>query len=94
VAVNLTPRAQELLQQLVHTGSPQQVVEEALERLVSERGATEKPMTSHEAVDRIRKLRKGSVDGGRFTEAPLARQSLETGITMASFGGLVTLPGL
>ncbi len=64
MTVNLTPRAQELLQQLVHAGSPEQIVDEALERLVSERGTTEKRMTSPEAVDRIRELRKGvKLDG-------------------------------
>jgi hypothetical protein len=64
VTVNLTPRAQELLQQLAHAGSPEQVVEEALERLASELGKTEKRLTPHEAVDRIRELRKGvTLDG-------------------------------
>jgi hypothetical protein len=64
VTVNLTPRAEELLQQLAHAGSPEQVVEEALERLASELGKTEKRMTPHEAVDRIRELRKGVTLGG------------------------------
>ena len=48
----------------MHAGSPEQIVDEALERLVSERGTTEKRMTSPEAVDRIRELRKGvKLDG-------------------------------
>jgi hypothetical protein len=64
MTVNLTPHAEELLQQLVHAGSPEQVVEEALERLVAERGTAEKRMTPREAVDRIRELRKGVTLGG------------------------------
>lgn len=59
MTVNLTPHAEELLRQLVHGGSPEQVVEEALERLVAEQESTEKRMTPQEAVDRIRELRKG-----------------------------------
>jgi hypothetical protein len=64
VTVNLTARADDFLQQLAHAGSPEQVVEEALERLASELGKTEKRMTPHEAVNRIRELRKGVTLGG------------------------------
>ncbi len=64
MTVNLTPHAEELLQQLMHAGSPEEVVEEALERLVAEQGGRKKGMTAHEAVDRIRELRKGITLGG------------------------------
>jgi Trk K+ transport system NAD-binding subunit len=64
MTVNLTPHAEELLQQLVQTSSPEQVVEEALERLVAERGTVERRMTPHEAVSLIREVRKGTSLGG------------------------------
>jgi hypothetical protein len=64
MTVHLTPHAEELLQRLVHSSSPEQVVEEALERLAAERGTVWKRMTPQEAVDRIRELRKGTTLGG------------------------------
>jgi uncharacterized protein with von Willebrand factor type A (vWA) domain len=68
MTVNLTPHAEELLQQVMHSGSPEQVVEEALERLVAEQGGKKKGMTADEAVNRIRKLRKGITLGGISVE--------------------------
>jgi hypothetical protein len=59
VTVNLTPHAEMLLQQLAYAGSPEQVVERALERLAAERPIAAKQMTPDEAVERIRRLRQG-----------------------------------
>ena len=63
--VPLTGRAEELLRQLAHLGSPEQIVEMSLERLLAgSRPPTAKCMTPAEAVDRIRELRKGLTLGG------------------------------
>jgi hypothetical protein len=59
MTVTLTPHAEALLQRLTHDGSPEQVVERALERLAAEQPLPAKPMTPNEAVERIRQLRRG-----------------------------------
>jgi hypothetical protein len=64
MTVTLTPHAEALLQQLADGGSPEQVVERALERLAAEQPAASKRMTPAEAVDRIREVRKGITLGG------------------------------
>jgi hypothetical protein len=64
MTVTLTPHAQELLQQLAHDGSPEQIVERALERLAAEQPLPAKRMTPDEAVERIRQLRRGVTLGG------------------------------
>ncbi len=64
MTVNLTPHAEALLQQLAYAGSPEEVVERALERMACERPIAEKRMTPSEAVDRLRELRKGITLGG------------------------------
>jgi hypothetical protein len=67
MTIKLTQRAEEILQQLRHAGSPEQVVEEALERFAAEQGGRPKGMTAHEAVDRIRELRKGVTLGDEIS---------------------------
>lgn len=64
MTVTLTPRAAALLQQLAHTGSAEEVIERALERLAAEQPASKKRMTPAEAVDRIRQLREHNTLGG------------------------------
>ncbi len=69
MTVTLTPHARQLLeQQLTISGaSPEQVIEQALERLATEQqppAPRRKPMTPAEAVDEIRELRKGVTLGG------------------------------
>ena len=62
--VTLTSRAQDLLRELAHLGSAEQIIEMALERLVADQPPAKKRMTAQEAVDRIRELRKGNTLGG------------------------------
>ncbi len=65
MTVNLTPHAEALLQQLAHAGSPEEVVERALERLAAEQPIPPKPgMTPAEAVERILQLRERNTLGG------------------------------
>jgi len=64
MTVTLTPHAEALLHQLAHAGSPEQVVERALERLAAEQPILSKRMTTAEAVERIRELRRGITLGG------------------------------
>lgn len=64
MTVTLTPHAEALLHQLAHAGSPEEVVERALERLAAEETVAAKRMTPDEAVERIRKLRRGITLGG------------------------------
>jgi hypothetical protein len=59
MTVSLTPRAEAILQQLTHGGSPEQIVERALERLAAEQLLPAERMTPNEAVERIRQLRRG-----------------------------------
>lgn len=62
--VALSPRAEELHRQLAHLGSPEQIIEMALELLLADQPPAKKRMTAQEAVDRIRELRKGNTLGG------------------------------
>ena len=64
MTVNLTPHAEALLQQLAYVGSPEEVVERALERMAAERPSAKKRMTPAEAVDRILQLRERNTLGG------------------------------
>ncbi|HLH04548.1 MAG TPA: hypothetical protein VKX25_17410 [Bryobacteraceae bacterium] len=66
MTITLTPHAQELLeQQLANGGSPEQVIERALESLSkAEPPAGRKKKTPEEAVADIRELRKGLTLGG------------------------------
>lgn len=64
MTVTLTPHAEALLQQLAYVGSPEEVVERALERFAADQPAPGKRMTPSEAVDRIRELRQGVTLGG------------------------------
>ncbi len=64
MTVTLTPHAETLLQQLAHAGSPEEVVERALERLAAEQSLSTKRMTPTEAIERIRELRQGITLGG------------------------------
>lgn len=62
--VTLTPRAEELPRQLSHLGSPEEIIEMALERLVADQPPAKKRMTAQEAVNRIRELRERNTLGG------------------------------
>jgi hypothetical protein len=65
MTVTLTPHAQELLKQLVRDGSPEQVLERALESLAEkEAPGRELHRSVAEAVDHIRASRKGITLGG------------------------------
>jgi hypothetical protein len=64
MTVTLTLRAEVLLQRLTHLGSPEDVVERALELLAAEQLLPKKRMTPAEAVDRIRQLRERNMLGG------------------------------
>jgi hypothetical protein len=66
MTVTLTPHAQQLLeQQLLHGGSPEQVVEQALETLAERQPVSYLPRkTVAEAVEHIRASRKGITLGG------------------------------
>lgn len=63
MSVTLTPRAQALLRQLAETGTPELIVEHALEGLAAERPIPRNRMTPTEAVERIRELRRGITPG-------------------------------
>lgn len=62
--VVLTPRSEELLQELAHLAPPERVIEMALELFATDREAAERRIAAREAVDRIRELRKGNTLGG------------------------------
>ena len=64
MTVTLTPHAEFLLQKLAYVGSPEEVVEHALERLAAEQPIAKKRMTPSEAVDRILQLRERNTLGG------------------------------
>jgi len=66
MTVTLTPHAQQLLeQQLRRGGSPEQVLERALETLAGQQPVAAVPRRSvAEAVDHIRASRKGITLGG------------------------------
>lgn len=68
MTVPLTPRAEVLLRELAHLGSPEEIVERALERLVSDEPEAAERMTPKEAVERIRELRKRLSLGGLSIE--------------------------
>lgn len=64
MTVTLTPHAEALLQQLAYAGSPEKVLERALERLAAEQPIPKKRMMPAEAVDRILQLRERNTLGG------------------------------
>ena len=64
MTVTLTPHAEALLQQLAHSGSPEEIVERALELLAAEQPIAKKRMTPAEAVERILQLRERNTLGG------------------------------
>jgi hypothetical protein len=65
MTVTLTPHAEALLQQLADSGSPEELVEKGLERLVDEKSIRRRsPMSPAEAVERILQLRERNTLGG------------------------------